>query len=67
MVCAPVRGDNPRAVARGLSTIQAHKPCSISLVASYQVYILHNTEYIVLKIGYPWLVVQLPFGFEIRI
>ena len=26
MVCAPVRKDNPRAVARGLSTVQAHKP-----------------------------------------
>ena len=32
MVCAPVRGDNPRALARGLSTVQVHKPCSISLV-----------------------------------
>ena len=30
MVCAPVRRDNPRALARGLSTVQAHKPCSIS-------------------------------------
>ena len=34
MVCAPERGDNPRALARGLSTVQAHKPCSISLVPS---------------------------------
>ena len=32
MVCAPVRRDNPRALAMGLSTVQAHKPCSISLV-----------------------------------
>ena len=32
MGCAPVRRDNPRALARGLSTVQAHKPCSISLV-----------------------------------
>ena len=29
------RGDNPRALARGLSTVQAHKPCSISLVPYY--------------------------------
>ena len=29
MVCAPVRRDNPRALARGFSTVQAHKPCSI--------------------------------------
>ena len=26
MVCAPVRRDNPRALARGLSTVQVHKP-----------------------------------------
>ena len=25
MVCAPVRRDNPRALERGLSTVQAHK------------------------------------------
>ena len=31
MVCAPVRRDNPRALARGLLTVQAHKPCSIML------------------------------------
>ena len=28
MVCAPVRRDNPRALARGLSIVQAHKPCT---------------------------------------
>ena len=27
-----VQRDNPRALAWGLSTAQAHKPCSISLV-----------------------------------
>ena len=32
MVCAPVQRDNLRVLARGLSTVQAHKPCSISLV-----------------------------------
>ena len=32
MVCAPVRRDNLRALARGLSMVKAHKPCSISLV-----------------------------------
>ena len=32
MVCAPVRRDNPRALVRGFSTVQGHKPCSISLV-----------------------------------
>ena len=29
MVCAPVRTDNPRALARGLSTVQPHKPCTM--------------------------------------
>ena len=29
MVCSPVRRDNPRALASGLSTVQADKPCSI--------------------------------------
>ena len=29
MVCAPVRTDNSRALARGLSTVQAHKPCTM--------------------------------------
>ena len=32
MVCAPVQRDNPRALVRGLSTVQVLKPCSISLV-----------------------------------
>ena len=38
MVCAPVRRDNPRALARRLSTIQAHKPCSISHLSSNVVF-----------------------------
>ena len=33
MVCPPVRGDNPRALASGLSNVQADKPCAILLVA----------------------------------
>ena len=41
MVCAPVRRDNPRALARGLSTGQAHKPCSISLVTITSVDLAH--------------------------
>ena len=32
VVCAPVLRDNPRALARGLSTVQVDKPGSISLV-----------------------------------
>ena len=60
MVCAPVRKDNARALARGLLTVQAHKPCSISLVPRYPVYTLHVTEYLVLKRGicelwYKWI------------
>ena len=30
MVCAPVWRDNRRALARGLSTVQAHKSCSLA-------------------------------------
>ena len=40
MVCPPVRRDNPRALASGLSTVQADEPCSISLVA-YRVDLAH--------------------------
>ena len=59
MVCAPVRRDNLRALARGLLTVQAHKPCSISLVPQEPMSTLHIMEYLVLKIGYLWVVVQL--------
>ena len=45
MVCAPVRRDNSGALARGLSTVQVHKPCSISVD-------LGHYEYLVLKIGW---------------
>ena len=41
MVCAPVRRDNPRALARGLSTVQAHKPCSISCTLISSVDLAH--------------------------
>ena len=58
MVCAPVRRDNPRALARGLSTVQAHEPYSISLLPLYPVLTLHITDYLELKIGYLWIVVQ---------
>ena len=51
MVCQPVRGDNPRALASGLSKVQADKPCSILLVAQYRVYTLRiKCIYLVLKI-----------------
>ena len=32
MVCAPVRRDDPRALARGLSTVQAHKSCAQTML-----------------------------------
>ena len=41
MVCAPVRRDNPRALARGLSTVQAHKPCSITCTTITSVDLAH--------------------------
>ena len=35
MVCAPERRDNPRVLARGLSTVQAQKPClTCTMIAS---------------------------------
>ena len=35
MICAPVRRDNSGALARGLSTAQAHKPCSHGLTGGF--------------------------------
>ena len=37
MVCAPVRRDNPRALARALSAVQAHKPITSVDLAHYGV------------------------------
>ena len=44
MVCTRVRRDNPQALVSALSTVQAPKPCSISLVTCYPVQSLHITE-----------------------
>ena len=41
MVCAPVRRDNPRALARGLSTVQALKPCSMTCTMISSVDLAH--------------------------
>ena len=43
MVCPPVRGDNPRALAGGLSAVQADKPCntcnySLPDLAQYEIF-----------------------------
>ena len=64
MVCASVRRDSPRALARVLSTVQAHKPCSISLAPRYPKKTLHITENLVLKIGYLWIVVLMILFFK---
>ena len=37
MVCAPVRRDNPRDLARDYLSVQAHKPCSISHLFSISI------------------------------
>ena len=60
MVCPPVRRDNPRALAlaRGLSTVQAHKSMfflTCTMISSGD----FVTGYLVLKIGYLGIVVQL--------
>ena len=57
MVCAPVRRDNPRALARGLSTVQAQKPCSVLLVPRPCVDLAQYGVSLA-KIGYLWNVVQ---------
>ena len=41
MICAPVRRDNPRALARGLSTVQVHKPCSLTTTMISSVDLAH--------------------------
>ena len=43
-VCQPVRGDNPRASAGGLSHVQVHRPCYNSSVLT-----LPSIKYFVLK------------------
>ena len=54
----PVRRDNPRALARRLSTIQAYKPCSISPLTLISNVALHFTDCLALKIGYLLIMVQ---------
>ena len=48
LVCLHVRGDNSRAFASGLSTVQAVKPCSILFVPRYPVQTMHVTRYLML-------------------
>ena len=61
MVCAPGRRDNPRALARGFSTLQPHKPCSISLFTMISSVDLAHYRVSRAKIGYLWIVVQNAF------
>ena len=51
MVCAPVRRDNPRALAlaRGLSTVQTMLYLTCTTITS-----VDHAHYLVLKIGYLW-------------
>ena len=58
MVSAPVRRGNPRALASGLSLVQADKPCSVLHVPLYLGKTLHVTGYLVLRFGYLGLVLQ---------
>ena len=55
MICAPVRRENP--LARGLSTVQAHKPCSIISRVD-----LAHSRVSPANIRSLWTVVQLSFG-----
>ena len=56
MVCAPVRRDNPRALVRGLSTVQAHLTCTT--ITSVD---LAHYGVSMLKVGYLWIMVQYDF------
>ena len=50
MGCPPVREDNPRALASGLSYVQADNPLYNYFITPTLVYTLHNTGYFVLKL-----------------
>ena len=59
MACAPVRRDNPRAIARGLSLrtgAQTMLCLTCTMISSVD---LHITEYLVLEVGYLWIVFQM--------
>ena len=60
MVRAPVQRDNPGALAKGLSTVQVHKPCSLTCtlissvnLAHYRV--SHAEEWVVVDCGTTFL------------
>ena len=48
MVCVPVRRDNPRALAGGLSIIQAHKPALSLTCTTFHRYPIFSTRYSVM-------------------
>ena len=50
MGCPPVRGDNPRALASGLSYVQADNPWYNYFILPTSVYTLHIMIYFVLKL-----------------
>ena len=50
MGCPPVRRDNPRALASGLSYVQADNPWYNYFIPPTSVYTLHTTRYFMLKL-----------------
>ena len=50
-VCAPVRGDNPRALASGLSPVQTHKTYNNLLITPACICTLCIARYLMLNIG----------------
>ena len=50
MGCPPVREDNPRALASGLSYVQADIPWNNYFLPPTSVLTLHSTGYFVLKL-----------------
>ena len=51
IVCPPVRGDNPRAVASGFSAVQVDKPWYKYFIPLSSVHVMLSVKYIVLKIA----------------
>ena len=50
MGCPPVRGDNPRALASGLSYVQVDNPWYNYFMPPTSVYTLYIVKYFVLKL-----------------
>ena len=58
MVCPPIRGDNPRALTRGLSPVQADKQWYYYFIAPSSLYTLLSMKYLVLRQGWYMMLIS---------